>query len=95
MAVGDTVADIQSIATTNYLDILPGANVEWCITNIYHEADVELYAYDGTDNCLIDKDTGGGRWSGEAFYVNNTTRIRVKNTNASSKLIGYSGIITK
>jgi hypothetical protein len=95
MAVGDVVADIQSVAAGAYLDIQPSAGVEWVIHNIYHESDVELHRYDGTNDLTFDTDTGAGVYAKYAFHCNNTNRIRVKNTNTAAKLIGYDGVQTK
>jgi hypothetical protein len=95
MAVGDVVSDIQSIASGSYLDIQPAAGVEWVIHNIYHASDVQLEFYDGTNSLIFDTDTGAGVYAKYAFHVNNTRRIRVKNTSASAQLIGYDGVQTK
>jgi len=89
------VSDIQSIAAGSYLDIQPGAGVEWVIHNIYHESDVQLEFYDGTNSLIFDTDAGAGVYAKYAFHVTNARRIRVKNTAASAKLIGYDGIVSK
>jgi hypothetical protein len=95
MAVGDVVSGLSSIAAGSYLDIQPGSGAEWVIHNIYHESDIQLEQYDGTNSCIFDTDTGAGVYARFAFHVNNTRRIRVKNTAASAKLIGYDGVVTK
>ncbi|MBT0160677.1 hypothetical protein G4O51_11925 [Candidatus Bathyarchaeota archaeon A05DMB-2] len=95
MAVGDVVSDIQSIDSGGYLDIQPAAGVEWVIHNIYHASNVQLEFYDGTNSLIFDTDTGAGVYAKYAFHVNNTRRIRVKNTSASAQLIGYDGIVTR
>ena len=95
MAVGDVVADIQSIAAAAYLDIQPAVGVEWVIHNVYHEFDVELSRYDGINSLAFDTDAGAGIYAKYAFHCNNTDRIRVKNTNTAAKLIGYCGVQTK
>lgn len=94
MAVGDVISDIQSIAASAYLDIQPGAGVEYVIHNIYHEDQVEVYFYDGTNNLLFDSDSGKGDFQG-IYHCENVDRIRVKNTAGTSKLIGYDGVQTK
>ena len=53
MAVGDVVSGQSSIAAAAYLDIQPGAGVEWVIHNIYHEYDIELSQYDGTNTLVL------------------------------------------
>ncbi len=96
MAKGDVCSDLQSIATTAYLDIRPpSSSVEWVIHNIYHEDRVELYFYDGTNEIKFDVDYGPGVWAWYEFHCGYTRRIRVKNIAGSSKLIGYDGIVTK
>jgi len=95
MAVGDVVSDIQSIASGSYLDIQPASGVEWVIHNIYHESDIQLEFYDGTNSLIFDTDTGAGVYARFAFHVTNARRIRVKNTATAAKLIGYDGICTK
>lgn len=94
MAVGDVCKGLQSVATGSYLDIQPSGTVEWVIHNIYHEAEVELYLYDGSNNLLFDSDDQVGVFARYAYHCTNGQRVRVKNTNASSKLIGYDGIVT-
>lgn len=95
MAVGDVVSDIQSITAGAYLDIQPSAGVEAVIHNIYHETDVQIEFYDGTNSLIFDTDAGAGIYAKYAFHVTNAKRIRVKNTAAGAKLIGYDGIQTK
>jgi len=95
MAVGDVVSDIQSINAGAYLDIRPATGVEWVIHNIYHASDVQLEFYDGTNSLIFDTDAGAGVYAKYAFHVNNTRRIRVKNTTGSAQLIGYDGVQTK
>jgi hypothetical protein len=95
MAVGDVVSNITSLATGAYLDIQPGAGIEWVIHNIYHADTVELYWYDGSNTIKFDADTTYGVFGKNAFHVTNTVWIRVKNIHASTKLVGYDGICTK
>lgn len=95
MAVGDMVADIQSIAAGAYLDIQPSGTVEWVIHNIYHEYDITIERYDGVNALNFYSATGKGVLADFFFHVGNTERIRVKNDHASAaKLIGYDGVIT-
>ena len=96
MAVGDVKSSISSIAAGGYLDIQPSAGEEWVIHNIYHEYDVQIEFYDGTNSLIFDTDTGVGIYAKYAFHVTNSIRIRVKNTHASlAKLIGYDGVVSK
>jgi hypothetical protein len=95
MAVGDVFNGLSSVAAAGYLDIQPSSGVEAVIHNIYHENDVQLEFYDGTNSLIFDTDSGAGVYAKYAFHVTNAKRIRVKNTAATSKLIGYCGVQTK
>jgi hypothetical protein len=94
MAVGDVKSGISSVAAAAYLDIQPTGTEEWVIHNIYHESDIQLEFYDGTNSCVFDTDPGSGVYAKYAFHVKNAIRIRVKNTASAAKLIGYDGICT-
>ena len=95
MAVGDVFSGLASIAAAAYLDIQPAAGVEVVIHNIYHDGDIQLEFYDGTNSLIFDTDTGTGVYAKFAFHVTNAMRIRVKNTAATAQLIGYDGIVSK
>jgi hypothetical protein len=95
MAVGDVFNGLSSVAAAGYLDIQPSAGVEAVIHNIYHESDVQMEFYDGTNSLIFDTDAGAGVYAKYAFHVTNARRIRVKNTAATAKLIGYDGVQTK
>lgn len=95
MAVGDVKSEISSVNAGAYLNVQPPAGEEWVIHNIYHESDVELHFYDGTNSLVFDSDAGAGVYAKYAFHVTNSRYIRVKNTAASAKLIGYCGVQTK
>ncbi|MGQ9530158.1 MAG: hypothetical protein ACUVQW_00705 [Candidatus Bathycorpusculaceae bacterium] len=95
MAVGDVVSAIASVAAGAYLDIQPSAGTEWVIHNIYHEHDVQLEFYNGTNALPFDTEAGAGVYAKYAFHVTNSIRIRVKNTNTSARLIGFDGVQTK
>ena len=95
MAVGDVFNGLSSVAAAGYLDIQPSSGVEAVIHNIYHESDIQLEFYDGTNSLVFDTDAGAGIYAKYAFHVTNAKRIRVKNTAAAAKLIGYDGVQTK
>jgi len=95
MAVGDMIADIQSIAAAAYLDVQPSGTVEAVIHNIWHEDDITISRYDGTNAVALPKIVGAGLESNLQIHVGNTDRIRVQNNHASAaKLIGYDGMVT-
>ena len=95
MAQGDAVGHISSVNAAGTLEIRPDAGVEWIIHNIYHEAEVELYVSDSANNLLFDSAAVKGSWSGHFFHITNTQWLKVYNTNAGSKLMGYDGIVSK
>jgi hypothetical protein len=96
MALGDVIADIQSIAAGAALDINPGVNQEWCINNLYFQDAVQIEAYDGVNALSIGTASGPGFLGNLNFRaVGNADRIRIINQAATAKLIGYSGVVTK
>jgi len=95
MAKGDAVGDVSSVNAAAVLTIQPGAGIEWIIHNIYHEAEVELKVVEGGNELLFDDDSTKGSWSAYFFHLTNTHYLKVKNTNAGAKLIGYDGIVSK
>jgi len=95
MAVGDVKSGLSSVNASAYLDIQPPSGEEWVIHNIFHESDVQLEFYDGTNALVFDTDTGAGVYAKYAFHVTNTRRVRVKNTATTPKLIGYDGVQSK
>ena len=95
MAKGDAVASVSSVNAAAVKTIQPGSGVEWIIHNIYNEAEAELYVVEGSNELLFDDATVKGSWSAYFFHLTNTHYLKVKNTNAASKLIGYDGIVSK
>jgi len=91
----DKFTDIESVADDAFCDIQPAAGHEAVIHNIYHEDDIEVYRYDGTNNLLFHSEIGAGCLAMYAFHVTNTDRIRVKNVAGATKLIAYDGVYTK
>lgn len=95
MTRGDTVASVSSVNAAATKTIQPGAGIEWIIHNIYHEAEVELYIVEGANELLFDSVATKGSWSAYFHHLTNTVYLKVKNTNAGAKLIGYGGIVSK
>lgn len=95
MTQGDAVGGISSITAAAFLAIQPGSGIEWIIHNIYHEAEAELYIVEGANTLLFDDAAAKGSWSAYFFHLTNTHYLKVKNTNAGAKLIGYDGIVSK
>jgi len=95
LAIGDVKSGLVSVGAGEYLDIRPPVGEEWVIHNIYHEGDIQIELYDGTNSLVFDTDPGAGVYAKYAFHVTNTIRIRVKNTMTTAKLIGYDGIQTR
>lgn len=84
MAVGDVVSAHSSVSASGYLDIQPSAGAEWVIHNLYYGGSVEVYRTDGTNQILIDSDSGPGCRMGTVFHVTNTHYLSLKNTGASA-----------
>jgi len=95
MAIGDIFSDIQSVANLAYLDIRPASGKEAVVNNIYYEDDVAISFYDGVNEVDFDTATGAGIYARFGFDVDNTNRIRVKNTGGEAHPIGYSGRYTR
>ena len=95
MVKGDVVASVSSVAAAAVKTVQPGAGIEWVVHNIYHEAEVELYVVEGATELLFDDAATKGSWSAYFFHLTNTHYLKVKNTNAGAKLIGYDGIVSK
>ena len=97
MAVGDVVNALSSVNAAAYLTIQPAAGVEWCVKNILVPAiadtTAELYLYDGSNEILID--ASDSSWVSYSFDINNARYLRVKNTSAAARYLGYTGIVTK
>ena len=95
MALGDVISATASLGTGTLCSIQPGEGVEWLIHNIGHEAEAELYFYDGANSILMDSDTAGGAWIGLFLHCTNSKYYQIKNTNAETKLVSYDGVVTK
>ena len=95
MAIGDIFSDIQLVANLAYLDIRPASGKEAVVNNIYYEDDVAISFYDGVNEVDFDTATGAGIYARFGFDVDNTNRIRVKNTGGEAHPIGYSGRYTR
>lgn len=94
--VGDVFSVLSSVAAGSVLDIQPGAGVEVVIHNIYHEDNVDLQWYDGTNTLTFSVMAGAGAETNLQFHCKNALRVRIKNTHASAaKLLGYDGVQTK
>lgn len=95
-AVGDVVADCQSIANAARFDLQPGAGVEWIIHNLFWVQPVTLERFDGTDNAPFASFSGPG-WQNisPGYHVNNTNRVRVLNDHGSAQIICFDAVVTK
>jgi len=95
MAIGDAINTLSSVATDSYLDIQPGAGVEWIVHNVLvaETATIELYITDGTNEEKVISSTGG--LLDYHFHTTNSIYYRVKNTSGSTEYIGFDGIISK
>jgi len=95
MAIGDQAADLQVILPTEFLTVRPGVGAEWRISNIFFNGATQLFFSDGSASCLIATYLGSGRWAGVEFIVSNDFFLKIKNSSAVSKYIGFVGEVTK
>ena len=95
-AKGDIHIALESVAAGGFLDTAPGAGREANIHNIFHVTDISIELYDGTNQIEFVADRAGvGALSYYTFHITNSIRIRIKNEDAGTALLGYSGVITK
>ena len=97
MAAGDAVVQLSaSVANNSFLDLQPGAGVEWVIHNIYtvEGAAYELYWYDGTNSLKIDHDAAVGRYNLQ-LHCTNAKYVRIKNVSGVANHLGADGMVTK
>ena len=104
MARGDVVSDIQSIATGANLDFQPAAGVEVMITDIGGSLgvgtipnvtpDCSVALWDGSLVSTVRR-SSSPPWHPMKIFINNTVRLRLNNTNASTHSLSYCGIQTK
>lgn len=88
------VTSIESVDASAYMDIKPGAGVEWCVHNIIAGAACELYISNGTNEVKFDTQIANSGWINQAWFLKNTVYLRVKNTSAGAAYFGYTGIIS-
>lgn len=94
MAVGDVVAETISKDDNAYLDVQPGAGVEWVIHNIYYAGAAELYKYDGSNTILFDSSASAGAHLNVRIHLTNGDYMRIRNVSGGAAIVGYDGIIT-
>jgi len=98
MAVGDAVLAQSSINWDEYLTIQPASGDEYIITNIWAEAEIEVYISDGVKDVQIEEmliypfSLNGYKW-----IISNSLYLKIKNASsgATNGYIGYSGIKIK
>ena len=98
MAAGDVFQEgPTSITDTSFLDIQPGAGIEWVIHNVYVPVgtDVEFEYFDGTNIIKFDEDAVDGTRFMVNWHVTNTSRVRVKNVSGGTAFLAADGIVTK
>ncbi len=98
MAAGDVFQEgPTSISDAGFLDIQPGASIEWVIHNVYVplDIDVEFEYFDGTNIIKFDEDAVDGTRFVVNWHVTNGTRVRIKNVSGGAAFIAADGIVTK
>lgn len=94
MAKGDIVSGLSEIAAGATMTIQPEAGREVVIHNIYHDGEAEIYIVESALELLFDISGSKGAWSAYFFHLTHDHYLKVKNTNAATKLIGYDGIVS-
>ena len=94
-ALRDVVSDVDVIATTEYLEVLPTGTAEWVIHNIWHEGGITLRFYKDATDYVDVSFTGAGLLAYYSIHVTATIWLRIINDEATDKRIGYDGVITK
>ncbi|MEA1957608.1 MAG: hypothetical protein U9N01_04555 [Euryarchaeota archaeon] len=95
MAKGDAIGNLASVNAAATLTIQPPSGKEWIVHNIYFEAEVEVYLVRGANELLFADAAAKGSLSAYFFHLTNAQYIKVKNTNAAAKLVGYDGVESK
>jgi hypothetical protein len=98
MAAGDAVVSLSpSVAAGAFVTIQPGAGVEWLIQNIMSQGSIVLEWFDGTNAIDFETSPVGqpGAYLNTTFRLTNALFLRVKNNEATTKNIGYTGVQTK
>ena len=95
MAVGDTYADLQSVADDAELTLQPASGSEAVIHNAYYGGAVEFYRKDGVDSVMFDSDSVYGARYGMCWHVTNGQYLTIKNVSGGAIIIGFDGVYTK
>ncbi len=98
MAAGDVFHEGPTSTTDDgFLDIQPGAAVEWVIHNVYvpEGKAVEFEYFDGTNLILFDSDAVDGTRFMVNWHATNGTRVRIKNVSGGTIFLAADGIVTK
>jgi len=92
-AVGDAVADCQSIATTAVLTMQPGSGIEWIVHNVWFNDNIEIRRFDGTDTWALQ--LLGPDFQPFTAHLTNTSYMTVQNLAGGNRVICYDGIVSK
>lgn len=98
MAAGDVFqVGPTSVNDAAFLDIQPGAAVEWVIHNVYvpEGTAVEFEYFDGTNLISFDSDDVDGSRFNQNWHATNGTWVRVKNVSGAAAFLAADGMVTK
>lgn len=106
MAIGDVVGSIVGVTAGASLTVRPTGAATWLITTIAGEdwggttpnkaPNVILYLSDGTNDVMFFSNDAQAIWPlKQKIFVSNSYYLKIKNPAASSKAIGWNGIIWK
>ena len=97
MAVGDVVADVDSVTAGAPVDFQPAAGTEYVITAFStNSANATLELYNGAVNSQLIKNVASpnGNTANLKIFINNTVYIRRVSSTGTVKA-GYTGIQIK
>jgi hypothetical protein len=84
-----------SVANGSFHTLQPGVGAEIVVHNIYYGGAVEIYYSNGTNDILIDSDTGPGSRLNLTHHCTNASYVRVKNVSGSAVYIAADGMKTQ
>jgi len=92
---GDVYIAHEAVEDDHWLACQPSAGHEIVINNIYHQDDIELERFDGSNVISFDPRSGAGALVQQSFRCTNTEYLRVKNVSGETKRIMADGAYTK
>ncbi len=96
MAAGDVVAQAPtSVGASAFLDMKPGAGIEWVIHNVSAPTTATIEVHYGSSAASVCTLVTTGGLMGFFLHCTSDVYYRIKNTGVAAVDIGYDGIVTK